>query len=190
SEREAGQACAAADVSSAHRRPLLLIRADPAATVSFDAGVLRAELGRALAGAPLTVTAGTPARIDIGPTASRTICAHTGQMIVGRLPHDIRPIHVLTEARERLVAALRLLAARMPDTGLEVHLEDAARLSADTASLRFLALRASAGAAAGAGEAFERLTDRVLTAEHALLDRLHATTGDLSDVEELPSLSA
>jgi hypothetical protein len=175
---EAAEACAEAQVTASHRRRVLLLRPRPDdGTPRFTAATLHTELARASAG-ELTTTVASPGaghpRLTSGLAASRTLRDQAARMFHGDLPFDIRPFHVFLEHKQRLAAAVRLLALRAPAGPFRAapspeSLDQSARLEEQTAALRFAALRCiRVGANPDATAAWLRHADRVLEQERAL----------------------
>ncbi|MFC8723298.1 hypothetical protein [Kitasatospora sp. NPDC057198] len=117
---EAALACVEAREDTGHRHPVQLLRPRPGgAARRFTPAALHLALTRALDGQPACGTGGFagedggPApRITAGLAASRTLRAQAARMLHGELPLDVRPFQVYLEHKQRLAAALDLLAAR------------------------------------------------------------------------------
>ena len=116
---EAALACVEAREDTGHRRPVQLLRPRPGAARRFTPAALHLALTRALDGQPAGGTGefadrdgGTAPRITAGLAASRTLRAQAARMLHGELPLDARPFQVYLEHKQRLAAALDLLAAR------------------------------------------------------------------------------
>lgn len=190
---EAAEACAAARVTADHRRRVLLLRPRPDdGTLRFTAATLHTELTRAVHGELVTTVetsgAGQP-RLTAGLDASRTLRDQAARMLHGELPFDIRPFHVYLEHKQRLTAALRLLAGRAtadpePAPPPEV-LAQAAELEEQTAALRFAMLRCTlVGATPQSAAAWLAQADRVLERERALH---HALCGETTPHSTSPT---
>lgn len=177
---EAARACAEARVTAAHRRRVLLLRPERHdGAPRFTPGDLHTGLTRAIDGEP-TSTAGESAgssggpRITAGLAASRTLHEQAARMLHGELPFDIRPFHVFLEHKQRLAAALDLLARRAgegaagPSPSPESR-QQAVRLCEASAALRFAMLRCTRiGATPEAAAAWLGQSEQALDQERAL----------------------
>ncbi|MFE1319730.1 hypothetical protein [Kitasatospora phosalacinea] len=183
---EAALACVEARVTAAHRRRVLVLHPRPDdGAHRFTPALLHLALTRAVDGRLASEvedpgSAGAPA-LTAGLAASRTLVDQAARMLHGELPLDIRPFHVYLEHKQRLAAALGLLAARAADgtdragragaafAPSPESLDRAARLREQAAALRFAMLRCTRlGTTPQAATAWLRQAEPVLEAERLL----------------------
>ncbi|MFB7946920.1 hypothetical protein ACFC6L_18630 [Kitasatospora phosalacinea] len=183
---EAALACVEARVTAAHRRRVLVLHPRPDdGAHRFTPATLHLALTRAVDGRLASEvedpgSAGAPV-LTAGLAASRTLVDQAARMLHGELPLDIRPFHVYLEHKQRLAAALGLLAARAAGGGDRAgragaafapspeSLERAARLRDQAAALRFAMLRCTRlGTTPQAATAWLRQAEPVLEEERLL----------------------
>lgn len=175
-------ACNAARLDAPHRRTVVLLQPNTKHTQpSFTQAALHREVNRSIRGEGTTVhDARDTVDLAYGLDASELLRQWAVDMIAGRLPLDIRPFHVYMEHKQRLLAALQLLAERgQPASISDAAVDDAVRLAERAFALRFFILRSrTVGVPPGAGIRWEEHLDQTLTLERDLYHRLYQRTSD------------